>query len=201
MCIRDRILDSESLAGNVIITPYVIAANDIRLQVSSEHHDDYNTAGLTEFEIPKSSILAIGVGAEVEGDYRSPPSSIDIANDDNIDIGEFDVQYDQDRIEILVNPNDRQKVEHLRRETLNADLKSLWPSLFLTAILGGIRRLEEYKDEGYSWTEVFSNALNREGYHEITQEELDEKALYYAQKLLDAPLGAMLDGFERMQDD
>ena len=194
------IADSDSLAGNTIITPYILAASDITLPLSPEHHQDYFGGPIAKFEIPEASILAIGTGAEVEGDYRTPSSAIDLVSSDGVDPGEFGIDYDEQRIQIQVNPVDRQNIENLRHNSLESDTKALWPSLFLTAITGALQRLEEYSPEDYAWVEIVKNTIKRENYDDISQEELQEKALFYAQKLLNAPLGAMLQGFERRRD-
>ena len=74
----------------------------------------------------------------------------------------------------------------------------MWPSIYLTVIAEGVRRLPDYQD--YAWVAAFERALRKSGYDAEDHNALRNEALTYAQRIIydemqRYPLGLMLDAF------
>ena len=191
-------LTMSDFAHDITLTPYVIATTDIVLQVTNEHDVEFSQAGRTEFELPSGTVLAIGDAIKLSNTDQSVTSIIDIVSSARVEPGQFLLDYEDTRIKVLVSRQDQAGLNTMRAGSPIARA-TLFPSLYLHALVGGISRLSYYKDS--AWATVIYAALEKNEIYEQDQERLAENAQVYAQKLLDSPLGQLLQIFNEANDD
>ena len=192
-----QILDAGDYAGELKLTPYIVAAQPIDGFISGEHAVEIKDIKPEGFDIPPGSILAVGDSTAItleEG--GSPYSIIDLVADSGIEKGSFRVALDDRRIKIHVAPEDKERIEALRRqeERKTEIMAVFFPAIYLHAITEALRNLSmvEYHDK--DWTHTMRQTLERHGIT-VDDEELRDNALIYAQTLMEKPVGALLTAF------
>ena len=191
-------LKMSDFAHDITLTPYVIATRDVVVPVTGEHDVEFSQAGRTEFELPPGAILAVGDGIRLSNNDQSVTSIIDIVSSSRVEPGQFLLDYEDTRIKVLVSREDQAGLNTMRAGSPIAKA-TLFPGLYLHALVGGISRLSYYRDS--AWATVIYAALEKNGIHEEDQERLTENAQGYAQKLLDSPLGQLLYTFNEVSND
>ena len=191
-------LKMSDFAHDITLTPYVIATSDVVLPVTNEHDAEFGQAGRTEFELLSGTVLAIGDAIRLSNSDHSVTSIIDIVSSARVEPGQFLLDYEDTRIKVLVNREDQAGLNTMRAGSSIARA-TLFPGLYLHALVGGISKLSFYKDS--EWAAVIHSALERNGIYEEDQERLAENAQVYAQKLLGSPLGQLLQTFNEANDD
>ena len=191
-------LKMSDLAHDITLTPYVVATRDVVVPVTNEHDVEFSQAGRTEFKLPSGAVLAVGHGIRLSNNDQSVTSIIDIVSSSRVEPGQFLLDYEDTRIKVLVSVADQAGLNTMRAGSPIARA-TLFPGLYLHALVGGISRLSYYKDS--AWATVISTALEKNGIHEVDQERLSEDAPGYAQKLLDSPLGQLLRTFQEASND
>ena len=163
-----QVLDAIGYAGELKLTPYIIATQLIDGFISGEHAEEIRDIKPEGFDIPPGSILAVGDSTDItleEG--GSPYSIIDlVANSDpKFDQGSFHVALDDRRIKIHVAPHDKERIEALRRqeERRTEVMAVFFPAVYLHVITEALRNLStpEYQDK--DWTHTMRQALERNG--------------------------------------
>ena len=191
-------LKMSDFAHDITLTPYVIATRDVVVPVTGEHDVEFSQAGRTEFELPPGAVLAVGDGFRLSNNDQSVTSIIDIVSSSRVEPGQFLLDYEDTRIKVLVSREDQAGLNTMRAGSPIARA-TLFPGLYLHALVGGISRLSYYRDS--AWATVIFAALEKNGIHEEDQERLTENAQGYAQKLLDSPLGQLLHTFNEASND
>lgn len=191
-------LKMSDFAHDITLTPYVIAARDVVVPVTGEHDSEFSLAGRTEFELPSGAVLAVGDGIRLSNNDQSVTSIIDIVSSSRVEPGQFLLDYEDTRIKVLVSREDQPGLNTMRAGSPIARA-TLFPGLYLHALVGGISRLSCYRDS--AWAAVIYSALEKNGIHEEDQEHLTENAQGYAQKLLGSPLGQLLHTFNEASND
>lgn len=200
-----QVLDADGYAGELKLTPYIIATQLIDAFISGEHAEEIRDIKPEGFDIPPGSILAVGDSTDItleEG--GSPYSIIDlVANSDpKFDQGSFHVALDDRRIKIHVAPHDKERIEALRRqeERRTEVMAVFFPAVYLHAITEALRNLStpEYQDK--DWTHTMLQALERNGIA-VDDEDIKDNALKYAQTLMEKPVGALLTAFSSREEE
>lgn len=188
------ILEAGDYARELIVTPYVVATSQIEGLCSDEHAEEFLDTNPTGFAVFPGSILAVGETTRIALEEGGSPSSvIDLVRDPNIEGGLFRVDLEQDRIKIHVAPSDKERIEALRQHTADStEMAALFPSVYLHAVVEALRNLPDYPDT--QWTSTMRQALES---HQISadDEEVRERALEYAQTLMERPIGRLLTAF------
>ena len=191
-------LKMSDFAHDITLTPYVIATREVVIPVTKEHDVEFSQAGRAEFALPSGAVLAVGDGIRLSNNDQSVTSIIDIVSSSRVEPGQFLLDYEDTRIKVLVSREDQSGLNTMRAGSPIARA-TLFPGLYLHALVGGISRLSYYKDS--AWATVIYAALEKNGIHEEDQERLTENAQVYAQKLLDSPLGQLLHTFNEASND
>ena len=187
-------LDAGSYADELRITPYVIASRRIEGFASEEFAEEFKKTRPDGFSIAPGSILAVGDSTTVTlEDGGSPFSVIDLVADRNTESGAFEVNLDDNRIKIHVNPEDKKRIEAFRqRGEGSLEMAVLFPAVYLHAVAEALRGLGNEPDK--HWAQTMRIALER---HDITDDddELKTRALRHAQRLMKLPVGTLLAAF------
>lgn len=192
-----QILEAGNYAGELKLTPYLVATQALAGFASPEHAPEIRAIKPGGFDIPAGSILAVGDSTDIaleEG--GSPYSVIDLVADDNIDRGSFKVDLGDNRIKIHLAREDKDRLETLRgQEERKTEMQAVFfPAIYLHAITEALRNLSdpEYLDK--HWVNTMRSALARH-HIEVEDDELTEGALTYAQRLMENPVGKLLTSF------
>ena len=188
------VLDAGGYANEIMLTPHVIATKRIEGFNSDEFAEEFKTVKPGGFSIPPGSILAVGDSMTItlkEG--GSPHSVIDLVPDDKVERGSFTVSLDDNRIKIRVETEDKKKIEAFRQRGQGSqEMAVLFPAIYLHAVTEALRNLDGYPDT--HWASTMRKALERHGI-EDDLEELGDRALMHAQKLMEMPMGTLLKAF------
>lgn len=193
-------LDLCQWTGTIEMMPYLTATKRIVGFGSDEHDPEFAIIEPNGFTIEPAMILAIGNIHEVDIDETANASSVvDIQPDPKVTRGEFTLDMAQPHIVVYVSPPDFEGTQRAINDPRDSRRQSMWPSIYLTVIAEGIRKLPDYQD--YAWVAAFERALRKNGYDPEDHEGLRNKALQYAQRLIYEekqryPLGMMLDAFD-----
>ena len=189
-----QILDATLYAGELRLTPYVVASEPIQRFISTEHAQEFRDSRPQGFDISPGAILAVGDSTNITlEDGGSPFSVIDLVPDPNISQGSFRVVLDDNRIKIHVAKRDKESIEVLRKQGEHSpERASLFPALYLHAVTEALHNLAEHADTHWAYT--MRKALDR---HKITDddESLKFNALRHAQTLMEFPIGTLLRAF------
>ena len=190
-----QILDATLYAGELRLTPYVVASEPIHGFISAEHAQEFRDSRPQGFDISPGAILAVGDSTNITlEDGGSPFSVIDLVPDPNISQGSFRVVLDDNRIKIHVTRRDKESIEVLRKGGEHSpERASLFPALYLHAVTEALHNLAEHPDTHWAYT--MRKALDR---HKITDddESLKFSALRHAQTLMESPIGTLLRAFD-----
>ena len=170
-------------ADKIILTPYIASTDAIKLFRSVEHHEEFGGVGIS---LPAGAILARGSDSELTVDQlRTLSAAICFVDDDRLKNGEFEIDVNDDYINIKMHKDTRQKVERLRKGNLNV----LYPSIYMSALTHAIQSLEA--NPGRKWVEALTKTLKDNGIE--IDERLTENPYRYAQQLLQNPLNRILE--------
>ena len=184
----------------LLFTPYVVATSQIEGFISKEHAEEIRQIKPEGFTIRPGSILAVGRPTDIIlEDGGSPFSVMDLVPDKTVDNGFFQVELEENKIEIHVSPEDKNRMEALRhRGEHTVEMAALFPAIYLHALTEALRNLSEYSD--YHWAHNIRRALERHNIDADT-EQLKMDALKYAQILMENPVGTLLTAFEDREEE
>lgn len=185
-------LDATKFSGEVVLLPFVVAVNELQSFSTTEHAEEIRNAKSDGFNIPTGAILAVGRATTFDMTAPdSPFSCVDLFPDENISRGAFAVDLNDNRIKIRVHPEEKSKLEQLRRDgERTATVPILFQALYLHAIAEGVRGLHDHMER--RWAMSFTRALENMDISIADAEDLRERSLQHAQRLLKYPLGTML---------
>ena len=174
----------------LILTPYILAVEEIANFKSEEHAPEWREYHPEGFDIEEAGILAVGNDVEITLAPDSIGSVIDMVAMPQVE-GLFNVDLDNDHILISVNREDKQRIDAMRKHS-ERDLvhASLFSGLYLHAITSAIQALPEYEDR--RWAQTILNRLEDIGV-QADRDELQARALHYAQQLMEQPLAKHLE--------
>ena len=198
-------LDLSRWTGTIEMMPYLTATKRIVGFASDEHDPEFAIVEPNGFTIESAMILAIGNIHEVDIDETANASSVvDIQPDPKVARGEFKLDMAQPHIIVYVSPTDFEGVQRAINDPRDYRRQTMWPSIYLTVISEGVRKLPDYQD--YAWVAAFERALRKCGYDPDDHTALRNDALQYAQRIISNekqryPLGMMLDAFAEEDND
>ena len=200
--VQQHLLEAGRYTGSVEMQPLLTATRRITGFTCDEHHPEFREVQPEGFTIEPAMILAIGKIHAVDLDETANASSVvDFQSRPEVERGQFQIDWQNPSIIVYLSPDDFQP---LQGAVLDSPYESrrqvLWPSLYLLALTEGIRHLPEGREYGYAWTTAFERALRQSEIDPENDDDLDENALQYAQKIIhqekkNYPLGLMLDAF------
>ena len=186
-------LDAGDFANEILFTPYVVAAADLKEFRLSEHALEIRQFLPCGFDISEGSMLAVGNSTGIEAEDRempAPHSVIDLV-ELKTDQEFMHVDLDDNRIKIFVPRKEKERIEALRRHPIDSVGNSaLFPAVYLHAVSMGISELRAYAGDSKQWTASFEKALrDTVGPDAMNdQDQLRRNALVYAQQILKNPI-------------
>ena len=198
-------LDSSHWKGTIEMMPYLTATKKLTGFRSKEHDPEFAMVEPNGFTIDPAMILAIGNIHEVDIDDTANASSVvDIQPDPKVTRGEFILDMAQPHIIVYMSPPDFEATQSAINDPRDSRRQSMWPSIYLTVIAEGIRKLPDYQD--HAWVAAFERALRKNGYDPEDHTALRSEALKYAQRIIYEekqryPLAMMLDAFAEEDSD
>lgn len=200
--VQQHTLDLGRYAGAVEMQPFLTATRQITGFICDEHHQEFREIQPEGFTIEPAMILAVGKIHAVDLDETANASSVvDFQPRPEVERGQFQIDWQSPNIIVYLSPDDFQPMQGAVLDSpYESRRQVLWPSLYLLALIEGIRNLPEGRESGYAWTAAFERALRQSEIDPENAEDLDENALQYAQKIIyrqekNYPLGLMLDAF------
>ena len=189
---------AEDYAHEIIATPYVVATEPVQGFTSPDHAAEIRELKPDGFDLPRGAILAVSDSIRVAISETSLHSVIDlVANTDN-NRGHYDIDLTTDRIKLYVNPTDKLLLERIRNQQPDQTGRAaLTAAFYLNAITQALHQMDEYPESG--WAQAIRVALER---HQIDadNETIRRNAPWYAQVILEAPLGRLLAGLTDATD-
>ena len=194
-------LEADDYAEEMFITPLIISARPLDAFISREHASEWREHRPEGFSLPEAGILAIGNVVRVMIEETGVDSVIDLVSNSQVEGGLFHVELDGERIKIHVSPEDKERVEALRRRRSGADtgFTALFPSMYLSAVSEALRQLRDHQNS--RWAFAMRVALERCGYGQVSIESVQEQSLVYAQRILDHPMNGFLDAALSREED
>ena len=196
---QQHTLDRDQWTGTVEMMPYLTATERITRFSCDEHDPEFAIVESSGFTIESAMILAVGNVHEVDISKTSNVSSVvDAQADPGLQRGEFRLDMAHPDIMVYLAPDDFTALQRIENDPRESRRQSLWPSIYLTVITEGIRKLPYYGD--YSWVQAFERALRKSGFDPEDHELMRDDALTCAQRIIfdekqRYPLGMMLDAF------
>ena len=183
-------LDSQEYHGVLDLLPMVIATQETSLNMS-DWSDTIRSILPNGTTVPTGAILAIAnrqvFDLSNEPEYAS---LIDIVPSPNTQPNQFKVNLEGERIAIQINPDDRLKIERIRRD--EDQVQKLFPSAYLSAIDKAVRAHQDDEHQDKRWAIRISQKL-AEHELDVDCEILQENSLDYAQVIMDSPLGRIIE--------
>lgn len=195
-----HVLDANDYTEEIRLFPYVVAMKRINEFAAGEHAEEFKQFKPNGFDIAPASILAIGKENRITlTENDTPYSIIDLVSNPKIENGAFDINWDEQRIKIQVSPDDKKRIEAIRKKgNADAERATLFPAIYLHAVTEALRKLSECPDSG--WTSSIRQSLEKLDIA-ADDEELKNNALKYAQQLLENPVGKLLTAFANKEED
>lgn len=188
------ILPAGEYAKELNITPYVVAIADIVGFIAEEHAEEIREVTPEGFDLPVGTILALGDQTRITLDEQgSTDSVIDLVSNKQTKAGSFQIDLEGNRLEIHVNPKDKNKIKTLRQQGPNStEQAALFPALYLHVVAEALRNLPDYPDT--NWAQTMRRSLELRQI-DVEDEELKSNSLQYAQELMEQPMERMLTAF------
>ena len=199
MISQQHTLDLSRWTGSIEMMPYLTATERIVGFSSDEHDPEFAVVEPNGFTIEPAMILAVGNIHVVDiSETANASSVVDIQPNHTVPRGEFTLDMAQPHIVVYVSPADFEAVQYAINDPRNSRRQTMWPSIYLTVIAEGVRKLPDYQD--YAWVAAFERALRKSGYDPEDYNALRNDALTCAQRIIydemqRYPLGLMLDAF------
>ena len=191
-------LPAEDYAHEIIATPYVVATEPVQGFISPDHAAEIRELKPDGFDLPRGAILAVSDSIRVAISETSLHSAIDLVANTDTNRGHYDIDLTTDRIKLYVNPTDKLLLERIRNQQPDqAGRTALTATFYLNAITQAIHQMDEFPESG--WAQAIRVALER---HQIDadNETIRRNAPWYAQVILEAPLGRLLAGLTDATD-
>ncbi len=176
----------------VEVSTYLVCYKDIPGHKCANLHEEFRIGKQDTFDLKKGDVLAVGKPQEYwwDLDFLKPISSIfELAAYDKCDSGIFLLDFDGEKVKILMHPRDKDKFNALRGQSLLKPF--LLGSVYLNALAETLNAMSSDEESNYE---------NRKWYRAV-QHKLSEKNLELggntslsevAQRLLELPLEKML---------
>lgn len=184
-------LDSREWSDRVLLTPYITATKSIPGFWSEEFSPVTKTLISGGLDLQVGTVLAVGETTEIE--VTSEGNSIfDLASNLRAPPGTFQINLDGERIAITLNRDDLQKINELRKIRRHQPL--LNQALYLHALYEALRSWPDFADK--RWAKTLLRKMEEQGI-DFQDGDFADRVQFYAQKLFEYPLSAMLDSIHR----
>lgn len=185
-----RSYDGGKLKGTVIISPYIVAKNDIPNFQPKNLNSEFD--GL-HFDIKTGDVIAVETPRELWVGYElmAPIGSVfELVEDENLSIGVIKLGLDDDKVQILVSPEQKKMIDAARGQALLRAV--LLNGIYLPVLIEVLRYMAKASGdyENYSWYRAISVKCDADGI-ELND---DTDTLAVAQKLMKYPLNALNKG-------
>lgn len=171
-----------SLRGDVTASPYIVAKSDIAGYRCRLINPEF---GAGPFSFPKGSVLAVDTPSKIYIDrevFKPASSLFELVHNPALTGTQWQIRADQDRVQIVLNPKLKEKLDRFRNEKKNKVI--LLNSIYFAAVMECVARLREESDEGdgaEKWKRIMRNRcenlginLNSDSLHSITQKLLND---------------------------
>ena len=197
----DRIeLIASNYDDEITVRPYMVANTVIPSFKSSEHAEEWNRFVPNGFRVPAVGILAVGDDHVASIRSDTPESVIDLVSTDTIRNASFKIDLTDERIRIMVSEQSKLQIESIRAHGASSkEVATLFPALYMHAVSEAIRRLSDYPET--RWKRTLVRALDKCDIDWTDEETLQERALDYAQMLMDNPMGEFLNAVTFSEED
>ena len=177
-------------SGALLLTPYILAVEEIINFKSDEHAREWREYHPEGFDIEEAGILAVGNDVEITLSSDSIGSVIDLVAMP-IAEGMFSVDLDGEHIVISVSREGKQRIDVMRRQSeWDPAHAALFPSLYLHAISKAVQEVFDHEDR--QWAQTLLNQIEDKGI-QADRGTLQARSLHYAQVLMEQPLEKLLD--------
>ena len=184
-------LPAKDYAHEIITTPYIVATKEIHGFTSRDHATEIRELKPEGFHLQGGSILAVADSIRITIKETSPQSVIDLVTSSITPQGQYEIDLASDRIKIYLSPEDKLVLERIRSQKHDHPGKTaLTTTFYLNAVTEALHCIEEYPET--TWAEAIRTALERHHLNTSTK-ALQNNAARYAQIILEAPLGKLLN--------
>ena len=186
------VVSAGDYSREAVLETFVVAAEDREDFISSEHAEEFSRFRPDGFSVSCGAILAAATPKRIElEEGGSPFSIVDLVSTPAIDQrGLFSLDYGEERIKIYVSPEDKARIEAIRRRgPTSVKRATLFPALYLHAIVEALRVLDSYPDSRWAYT--ITAALTKQGLS-CDPEETRENAIEYGQRIMERPIELFL---------
>ena len=146
-------------------------------------------------DLPAAALLASGDTTRFDPESaRSGESAFRLTPTDSVPANIYDIDLDEEQVIIKVNPETYLQIAQAQAN--NRIEATLWPSLYHSAVMQALRH---HRQEAYAhrrWAGNIARKLAEALGREPDDDEIETRDFYYAQIIMDHPLGRMLDLFE-----
>jgi len=147
-------LELKNLRDEVTVEPYIVAIEDIESFQSSDVNPEF---GKGPFKYRPGHILAQDEPQSfyIDRDVFKPITSVfDLVKKESLSEMEWDVKFEQDRVQIGVSPLMKERIDNARNSTSNKAI--LINSIYFAAVMQAIQHLKESRADfdSYRWAQV-----------------------------------------------
>ncbi len=189
----DRVeVRADDCAEELFLTPQIVSSKRLENFISEEHAPEWREHRPAGFSVPEASMLAVGNVVRITIEDAGINSVIDLVANSQVDDGIFQIELDGERIKIHVAPNDKERIESLRKHRVRNEtgFSGLYPSLYLSAVSEALRQLNDHQNT--RWAFALRLALERCGLGGVSSDLIPERSLVYAQHILEQPMSGFL---------
>lgn len=176
------------LRGEVLIYPYVIAATEISGFECPWINEEFGTG---PFSFPSGAVLALDQPQSIYIDrdaFKPISSCFLLVKSDNISDNEWQVNVENDKVQIAVSPALKERIDTARNTKENRAI--LINSIYFAAVMQCLSLLKRAEDQfDYRWAHIFKRRMDDLG---ILLKNHDE--VWIAQQLLRHPI-SVLDNY------
>lgn len=191
----EKFIGAQKLFGRVEIRPVIWTLSDLEEFRSSLFSGEFGES----VTVGKGAIIAIGPEFQFSVDrkkYKPFDSIFQLAKNDSVEPGIFEVDPDRERITISAEPGTYSSITDMRNIQLGRHV--LLNSVYMPAIMDVIARLQARETglESRKWYRIFRAKCDDLA---IDPTDPSQPPLRIAQKLLRQPLRKMIDILEKQQ--
>lgn len=180
-------IHSKNLKGEVIVSTYVVCKKSIFQYSPIDMNSEF---GDKSFDLSPGDILAMDIPKVVFFDrenFKPFTSMIELVSMDTIDKNLFELEFDEEKIQILLNSATKEQIDSARNNSESQSI--LLNSLYFSTIAEAIRLIkDEHEKEDFiekKWGRVLKAKIDSLG-------GTSQSPIILTQKLLDKPLGHLI---------
>lgn len=184
--------NATSFRGEVRVDSFVVAKEEI---VDYQPSDINSEFGSNSFSFYKGAVLAQDEPQVfyLERDYFKPVTSVfELVKKNDLAEGEWSISFNQDHVQIEVNPNTYEIIHDARNSKKNKII--LLNSIYFAAVMQSIQILKDSPEEfeNYKWANIITRQAHN---NDLNLESMD--AYLIAEKLMNNPFSKLCSMFVR----